>query len=128
MNFNFGTFSAGKSSVYQTAGTNTYAGTNTFLSLGSLTNPQTLPPLSLTTVVLDQVLGTGSPTIVMAMTGTNLTMSWPVAFAGFTLQSCTNLVSANWAAVSSPLPQIIGTNYQIALPATNATQFYRLSK
>ncbi len=128
MNFSFGTFSVGTSSVYQTAGTNTYAGTNTFLSLGSLTNPQTLPPLSLTTVVLDQVLSTGSPTIVMAMTGTNLTMSWPVAFAGFTLQSCTNLVSANWATVSPPVPQITGTNYQIALPATNATQFFRLSK
>src|SRR5665213_862974 len=54
MNFNFGTFNAGKSSVYQTAGTNTYAGTNTFLSLGSLTNSQVLPPLSLTTVVLDE--------------------------------------------------------------------------
>jgi O-glycosyl hydrolase len=54
MTFNFGTFSVGKSSVYQTAGTNTYAGTNTFLSLGSLTNGQVLPPLSLTTIVLDQ--------------------------------------------------------------------------
>ena len=54
MTFNFGTFSVGKSSVYQTAGTNTYAGTNTFLSLGSLTNSQVLSPLSLTTVVLDE--------------------------------------------------------------------------
>jgi glucuronoarabinoxylan endo-1,4-beta-xylanase len=54
MNFNYGTFAAGGSSVYQTAGTNTYAGTNTFLSLGSLTNGQVLPPLSVTTVVLNQ--------------------------------------------------------------------------
>src|SRR5215469_7924637 len=48
MNFNFGAFGTGKTSVYQTAGT------NTFQSLGSLTNSQALPPLSLTTVVLDQ--------------------------------------------------------------------------
>lgn len=123
MNFNFGAFNFGKSSVYQTAGTNTYAGTNTFLSLGALTNSQALPPLSLTTVVLDQ-----GPTIVMAMTGTSLTMSWPVASAGFTLQSCTNLMSGNWVTVSTPVPQIIGTNYQIALPATNAAQFFRLSQ
>ena len=37
MNFNFGSFTVRSSSVYQTAGTNTYAGTNTFLSLGPLT-------------------------------------------------------------------------------------------
>jgi hypothetical protein len=128
MNFSFGTFNAGTSSVYQTAGTNTYAGTNTFLSLGPLADPQLLPPLSLTTVVLDQLLNPGSPTIVMATTGTNLTVSWPVAFAGFTLQSCTNLASTNWATVSSPMPQIVGTNYQIALPAGNAAQFFRLAK
>ena len=48
MNFNFGAFGSGKTSVYQTDGT------NTFQSLGSLTNSQALPPLSLTTVVLDQ--------------------------------------------------------------------------
>ncbi|HEY1718960.1 MAG TPA: hypothetical protein VGH42_11805, partial [Verrucomicrobiae bacterium] len=48
MNFNFGSFSVGKSGVYQTAGT------NTFQSLGSLTNSQALPPLSLTTVVLEK--------------------------------------------------------------------------
>jgi O-glycosyl hydrolase len=54
MNLNFGTFSVGKSSVYQTAGTNTYAGTNTFLALGALTNSQLLPPTSVTTVVLDK--------------------------------------------------------------------------
>jgi O-glycosyl hydrolase len=125
MTLNFGAFNAGKSSVYQTAGTNTYAGTNTFLSLGSLTNPQTLPPLSLTTVVLDQVV---RPVIVTATTGTSLTMSWPVASAGFTLQSCTNLASTNWAAVSSPLPQIAGTNYQVTVPATNTPQFFRLSQ
>jgi len=59
MNFNFGTFNVGNSSVYQTAGTNTYAGTNTFLPLGSLTSPQVLPPLSLTTVVLNENLHVG---------------------------------------------------------------------
>jgi O-glycosyl hydrolase len=123
MNFCFGTFNVGKSSVYQTAGTNTYAGTNTFLSLGSLTNSQALPPLSLTTIVLDQ-----SPTIVTAMSGSSLTLSWPLMSAGFTLQSCTNLMSGNWVAVSSPAPQAVGTNYQVTVLATNAAQFFRLSQ
>jgi glucuronoarabinoxylan endo-1,4-beta-xylanase len=53
---NFGTFQVGKSSVYQTVGT------NTFQSLGSLTNSQALPPLSLTTVVLDQNVSVGAAT------------------------------------------------------------------
>lgn len=44
----FGSFPYFSSSVYQTAGT------NHFQSLGPLTNPQTLPPLSLTTVVLEK--------------------------------------------------------------------------
>ena len=54
MTFNFGAFNVGSSSVYQTAGTNTYAGNNTFVSLGAVASPQVLPPLSITTVVLNQ--------------------------------------------------------------------------
>ena len=57
MSFNFGTFSVGKSGVYQTANTNYY-----FRSLGSLTNGQVLPPRSLTTVVLDQNIFVGPAT------------------------------------------------------------------
>jgi len=82
MTLNSGTFNVGKSSVYQTAGTNTYAGTNTFLSLGSLTNSQVLPPLSLTTVVLDETnvaVGAASnpvPAIGAAGVALNATLSW----------------------------------------------------
>ena len=47
-NVTFGSFPYFSSSVYQTAGT------NHFQPLGPLTNPQTLPPLSLTTVVLEK--------------------------------------------------------------------------
>jgi hypothetical protein len=54
MTLNPGTFNAGKSGVYQTVGT------NTFQSLGSLTNSQFLPPLSLTTVVLDRMVNVGA--------------------------------------------------------------------
>jgi O-glycosyl hydrolase len=117
MNFNFGTFNVGKSSVYQTAGA------NMFQSLGALANPQMLPPRSLTTIVLDQNVFVG-----LARTKTNLVLSWPVAFAGFTLQFSTNLASGNWTTIPSPAPQIVGTNYQEFLPATNTTLFFRLTK
>jgi glucuronoarabinoxylan endo-1,4-beta-xylanase len=56
MTLNFGSFNVGKSSVYQTVGT------NTFQSLGSLTNSQALPALSLTTFVLDQIVSVGAAT------------------------------------------------------------------
>jgi hypothetical protein len=48
--------------------------------------------------------------------------------ANFTLPSSTNLAAGNGATVSAPAPQIVGTNYQVALPATNVIQFFRLSK
>ncbi len=75
MNFNFGAFNVGKSGVYQTAGT------NTFQSLGSLTNSQALPPLSLTTVVLDQNIFVGaatnpSPANNTSGIGLNSSLSW----------------------------------------------------
>jgi hypothetical protein len=55
-------------------------------------------------------------------------MSWPVASAGFTLQSATNLTSGNWAAVTAAVLQIVGTNYLLTFPATNALQIFRLVK
>ena len=59
MDFNFAAFNAGNSSVYQTAGTNTVACTNTFLPLGPLAVPQVLPPQSVTTVVVDKFVTVG---------------------------------------------------------------------
>jgi enterochelin esterase-like enzyme/fibronectin type 3 domain-containing protein len=75
----------------------------------------------------DQLLN--SPQMGLALTGTNLTISWPLANAGFTLQSSTNLTLGNWMNVTSPAPQIVGNQWQVALPqATNGSAFYRLSK
>ena len=76
----------------------------------------------------DQLLSPNSPVAAFSMSGTNLNMSWPVASAGFTLQSATNLTSGNWAAVTAAVLQIVGTNYLLTFPATNALQFFRLVK
>ncbi len=75
-----------------------------------------------------QLLSTNSPPVALTAAGNNLTMSWPLACAGFTVQSTTDLASGNWVTVSSLVPIIIGTNYQLTLQATNAEQFFRLSK
>ena len=78
-----------------------------------------------------QLLSTNSPQMGLALTGTNLTVSWPLANAGFTVQSRTNLVLGDWMDVTSPAPANVSNLWwQLALPpATNAgSVFYRLIK
>lgn len=59
-----------------------------------------------------------------------MVLNWPLAAAGFTLQSRTDLASGNWVNVASPAPQIIGGLWQVAIPVSSATNsiFYRLMK
>jgi len=68
------------------------------------------------------------PLVSLTPAETNLTLSWPQASAGFTVQSRTNLVLGNWVNVTSPAPQMVGSQWQVTLPSTNAGPvFYRLS-
>jgi hypothetical protein len=77
-----------------------------------------------------QLLSTNSPQMNLTLAGTNLTLSWPLASAGFTLQSRTNLTLGNWLDVTSPVPQIVNSQWQVALPVSNnfPAAYYRLSK
>ncbi len=75
-----------------------------------------------------QTLSANSPSISLAATNTNLTLTWPLTAAGFTLQSRTNVADGNWVNVSSPAPQIVGTNLQVTLAPANTAQFFRLSR
>jgi hypothetical protein len=75
-----------------------------------------------------QLLSSNSPAMGLALTGTNMTVSWPVGSAGFTVQSRTNLVLGDWQNVTSPAPQIVNNQWQVP-PATNAgSVYYRLMK
>jgi hypothetical protein len=77
-----------------------------------------------------QLLSTNSPPMGLVMTDTNLTISWPLACAGFVLQSRTNLVLGDWVNVTLPAPQISGGQWQVPLlPPINAgSVYYRLIK
>jgi hypothetical protein len=77
-----------------------------------------------------QLLSTNSPVMDLALTGTNLSLSWPLASAGYVLQSCTNIASGDWVDVASPAPQIDGNQWQVTLPSpgAGAALFYRLAK
>jgi hypothetical protein len=70
------------------------------------------------------------PQMSLTLAGTNLTLSWPQDSAGFAVQYCTNLTLGGWLDVTSPAPQIVGTNWQVTLPLSSngSSAFYRLSK
>jgi fibronectin type 3 domain-containing protein len=78
----------------------------------------------------DQLLSTNPPPLSVGLTGTNLVISWPVACAGYNLQSRAALFSGTWANVTSSAPQIVGSQWQVLLPLPGAagSTFYRLSK
>lgn len=126
MDFNFGTFSVGKSSVYQTAGT------NKFQWLGALTNSQALPPLSITTVVLDQNVYVGpatNPSPADGATGVawNSALSWTpgsnaLAHAVY-LGTSSNAV-ANATPASPEFQGVAWTNQFSLSAATWGTTYY----
>ena len=76
----------------------------------------------------DQLLSNASTVITASVSGNNLMLTWPLAFAGFTVQSRTNLTSGTWNPVASPTPQIVGSNWQIAISFSGNAQFYRLQR
>jgi hypothetical protein len=90
---------------------------------------------SLCTATFDNVTAPGwtispPPLMRVELTGTSVTLSWPLTNADFTLQSCTDLASQNWQTVSSPAPQNVGGQWQMSLPPPGnaGSAFYRLSK
>ena len=78
----------------------------------------------------NQVLSTNSPALSLSASPSSLTLTWPLASAGFALQSRTNLALGNWTSVTTPAPQISSGQWRVTLPAggSNATTFYQLTK
>ena len=76
----------------------------------------------------DQVLSTNSPAITASAAGGSLTLSWPLASAGYTVLTTTNLAAGTWTAVASSAPQIVGGQWQFTIPISGGAQYYRLQK
>jgi hypothetical protein len=67
------------------------------------------------------------PTIQIVHAGSSVTPSWPGSVVGYTLQSSPVLgAGASWQPVSGV--QLVGGLYQVTVPTTNGTQFFRLVK
>jgi len=76
--------------------------------------------------VFSLALGSVSaPQLAISRSGASIILTWPASFTGFTLQSATNLVSANWSAVSPPPVTINGQN-TVTNAVTGKGMFYRL--
>jgi Concanavalin A-like lectin/glucanases superfamily len=76
-----------------------------------------------------QLLSNARPAVsVSPNTGGNLTLSWPVASAGFTVLSSTNLLSSSWTPVTSASPQIINDQWQVTVPAGAGAEYFMLEK
>jgi len=73
------------------------------------------------------------PQLTIILSGTNVILTWPTnvdgfSYAGFTLQSTTNLVSpAVWTTVSSP-PVVVNGQNTVTNPISGTQQFYQLSQ
>jgi alpha-L-arabinofuranosidase len=74
-----------------------------------------------------QLLSTASPTLGATITGTNLSLTWPLASAGCVLQTSTNLAASNWVSVSVA-PQIAQGQWQAIVPLSGGAQFFRLAQ
>jgi len=127
---NTGAFNPGPSAVYQTAVT------NTFQSLGSLTNSQVLPPLSLTTVVFDQTVIVGaasnpSPASTAGGVALNSTLSWTPGSNALSRLVYFGINSNAVAQATGSAPEFQGasttTNFSPPLAAGN-TYFWRVDE
>ncbi len=131
MNFSLGSFSASKSTVYQTANTNYY-----FQRLGSLTNGQVLPPRSLTTVVLDLIVNVGaasnpSPADGAGGVALNSALSWTAGSNAVTHAVYLGVNSNAVALATTTSPQFLGslaTNTCYPALAGVTTYFWRVDE
>ena len=61
----------------------------------------------------------------VALSNTNLVLSWPSPPGDFVLQQNSDLTTTNWT-VATNTPAITNFQNQVILPPTNGNQFYRL--
>jgi hypothetical protein len=69
-------------------------------------------------------LPTTSVTATVSRSGGNVTLSWPVAAAGFSVQSKPTIIGP-WTTLTSA-PTLVGNNWQVTVPTANTAQFFRL--
>jgi hypothetical protein len=69
-----------------------------------------------------------SPQLTIMRSGTNVIVTWPASFTGFTLQSTTNLVSPAVWNTNLPAPVAINGQNVVTNPISIPWKFYRLTQ
>jgi len=75
-----------------------------------------------------QLLSNARPFLSAVMGPDGLTLFWPAASAGFTLQTSPNLQAGSWTIISNPVAQLVGTQWRVTFPKWQTAQYFRLSK
>jgi uncharacterized repeat protein (TIGR03803 family) len=68
------------------------------------------------------------PQLAIISSGTNVILTWPTNYTGFTLQSTTNLVSPAVWTTNSPDPVLVNGQNTVTNPMSCTQQFFRLSQ
>jgi hypothetical protein len=74
----------------------------------------------------DEILSTTNATLSASGSGGNIVLSWPVASAGFTVETKPSLdLGTSWTTLTNT-PILIGNQWQLTVPNSGTNQFYRL--
>lgn len=63
-----------------------------------------------------------------AVSGGNLVLSWPMTAGSYSLQSKASLTSGTWTTISTPAAQLVGSQWQVAVPNTGGAKYFRLAR
>ena len=67
------------------------------------------------------------PQLAIVRSGTDLLLSWPTDYVGYTLQATTNLASQVWT-TNLPAPVVVNGEYMVTIPISGTRQFFRLTQ
>jgi len=62
------------------------------------------------------------------ISGGIVTLSWPVSGGSFALESAPSLTANTWTTISTPAAQIVGSQWQVSVPASGGAKFFRLAR
>ena len=73
-----------------------------------------------------------APQLTIALSGSNVILTWPTnvagfSYAGYILQSATNIASTNWSTISPP-PVVVNGQNTVTNAISGTQMFYRLSQ
>jgi hypothetical protein len=72
----------------------------------------------------------GTPSLVVALAGSDIQLKWPAFAAGYVLETASSLPAPTngWTAVTNQTPVLTNGSYTVTLPANAAAAFFRLHR